>query len=234
MLSSELNGQDAWLSCTLSALRAVEESRYDAATPFWRDACASAARLSSDDPRRAAALHNLGLGQFIAGHRQHAIATLSAAQDQWRVVEAWVQQIDIPFTAGSSMFHFLLAANHPDAVAKLRRKKYLTLCAGAAAITNAAYDQASGRTAESDRAQKHIQAIQAAFGEGAVEARSLAKFASLLPSVKQATKIQSMEERWRSMSRNTVIEMRPLVDAAYLTVGLRPEYLRWTTQAQPG
>lgn len=233
MLASEINGQDAWLSCTLSALRAVEESRYDAATPFWRDACASADRLSSDDPRRAAALHNLGLSQFIAGHRQHAIAALRAAQDQWRVVEAWVQQIDIPFTAGSSMFHFLLAANHPDAVAKLRRKKYLTLCAGAAAITNAVYDQASGNTAEPDRAQKHIQAIQAAFGEDAVEARSLAAFVSPLPSVKQATKIQSVEERWRSVSTNTVVEMRPLVDAAYLTVGLRSEYLRWT-HAQPG
>lgn len=230
---SERIGQDAWLSCTLSALKAVEESKYDDAASFWRDAYASADHLTSDDPRRAAALNNLGLSEFIAGHRQHAIAALSAAQDQWRIVEAWVQQVDIPFTAGSSMFHFLLAANHPDAVAKLRRKKYLTLCAGAAAITSAAYDHASGNTSEPDRAHKHIRAIQAAFGEDAAEARSLAAFASLPSPAKQAPDIQSVEERWRSVSRNTVVEMRPLVDAAYLTVGLRPEYLKWT-QAQPG
>jgi hypothetical protein len=232
-LLSERIGQDAWLSCTLSALKAVEESRYDDARSFWRDAYASADRLPSEDPRRAAALNNLGLSQFLAGHHQHAFATLSAARDQWRIVEAWVQQIDIPFTAGSSMFHFLLAANHPDAVAKLRRKKYLTLCAGAAAITDAVYDHVSEITPEPDRAQKHIQAIQAAFGEDAAEARSLAAFASLPSPAKQAPKIQSVEERWRSVSRNTVVEMRPLVDAAYLTVGLRPEYFK-RTQPQPG
>jgi hypothetical protein len=222
---NEISQRDAWLSCTLSALRATEESRYDAARLFWRDACAFADRLPNNDPRRAAALNNLGLSQFAAGYRQHAIAVLSAARNHWQIVEAWVQQVDIPSTASSSMFHFLLAANHPDALARLRRKKYLTLCAGAAAITDAIYDQATGGTSEPDRTQKHIQSIQAAFGEDAAEAQALVTLAAPPSPVKHGCTILSMEERWRSVSKNTVVEMRPLVDAAYLTVGLTSEYL---------
>jgi hypothetical protein len=148
-------------------------------------------------------------------------------------VEAWVQQIDIPFTAGSSMFHFLLAANHPETVARLRRNKYLILCAGAAAMTNALYDQAMGNALGGDRTRAQINAIKAAFGEDAVEARFLAEIASLSSPTRRTTKTQSLEERWRPVSRNTVVEMRPLVDAAYLTVGLRPEHLK-SAHAQPG
>ena len=203
---NEINRPDAWLSSTLSALRAIAQSRYDDATSLWRDACAFADRLPNNDPRRAAALSNLGLSQFIAGDREQAVAALGAARDHWQIVEAWVQQVDIPSTASSSMFHFLLAANHPDALAQLRRKKYLTLCTGAAAITDSIYDYAREGTAEPDRMRKHIQSIQAAFGEDATEAKSV-------------------EERWRSVSKNTVVEMRPLVDAAYLTVGLTTDDL---------
>lgn len=233
MFTSAENREEGWLSCTLSALKAVEDARYDAAKLCWQDAYASARRLPTADPRRAAALNNLGLGELATGHRQQAIETLSAARNQWRIVEAWVQRMDIPFTAGSSMFHFLLAANHPDAVAHLRRKKYLTLCAGAAAMTDAIYDQANGNSFEPERTQKRIEAIQAAFGGDAAEARSLAELASLALPAKRTAEFQSVEERWQSMTRNTVVEMRPLVDAAYLTVGPRPEYVEWT-HAQPG
>ena len=208
------------------------ESRDDVAMLYWRDACAFADRLPDNDPRRAAALNNLGLSQFLTGHRQQAIAVLNAARDCWKIVEAWVQQVDIPSTASSSMFHFLLAANHPDVLARLRRQKYLTLCAGAAAITDAIYDQASGAS-EPDRTREHIQCIQAAFGEDAAEAQALVTLATLPSPVKHACTAQSVEERWRSVSKNTVIEMRPLVDAAYLTVGLTSEYLD-RASANPG
>jgi hypothetical protein len=35
--------------------------------------------------------------------------------------------------------------------------------------------------------------------------------------------VKSTEAQWRSVAKNTVVEMRPLIDAAYLTVGLKPD-----------
>jgi len=122
------------------------------------------------------------------------------------------------------MFHFLLAANHPDVLTSLHRKKYLTICAGAAAITESIYDQARGKTAEPDRMQRQAQAIQAAFGEDAAEAHARLALAPL-PSQKRTGSANSAEERWRLVSKNTVSEMRPLIDGAYLTIALKPEYL---------
>jgi hypothetical protein len=220
-LVNEINRPDAWLSSTLSALRAAEDERYDEAALLWGDACAFANRLSNDDPRRAAALNNLGLSEFLAGHTQRAAATLSAARDHWKIVQAWAQRIDIPSTASSSMFHFLLAANHPDALARLRRNKYLTLCAGAAAITDSIYDQARGGTSGSGQLETQIQAIQAAFGEDAAEAHALLALKAHPLKFNPVRPAQSVEGRWRAVSKNTIVEMRPLVDAAYLTIGLK-------------
>lgn len=220
---NEINRPDAWLACTVAGLRAVEEARFDEAASFWRDGSAFANHLADVDPRRAAALNNLGLGELLAGCRDEAIAALRAAQYRWQQVETWVQEVDIPSTASSSMFHFLLAANHPDVLTRLRRKKYLTLCAGAAAITDSIYDQARDDNAESDRTQIQTQAIQAAFGEEAAETRTLVHLAGSGSPAKRARIIKNTEEQWRSVSKNTVVEMRPLIDAAYLTVGLKPE-----------
>ena len=224
-----INRPDAWLSCTLAGVRAIEDARFDEAALFWRDSCAFADHLPDDDPRRAAALNNLGLIEFIAGHRDQAMSALSTARDHWQKVETWVRQVDIPSSASSSMFHFLLAANHPDVLTRLRREKHLTICAGAAAITEAIYDQARGHNAEPDRVQKHAEAIQAAFGEDAAEAHTRVALAARLspekPPEKRARIVKSAEEQWRSVSKNTVVEMRPLIDAAYLTIALKPEYL---------
>jgi hypothetical protein len=220
-----INRPDAWLSCTLAGVRAIEDARFDEAALFWRDSCAFADHFVDDDPRRAAALNNLGLIEFIAGHRDQAISALSTARDQWQKVETWVQQVDIPSSASSSMFHFLLAANHPDVLQRLRREKYLTICSGAAAITEAIYDQARGNNAEPNRVQKHAEAIQAAFGEDAAEAHTRVALAAPPSPEKRARVVKSAEEQWRSVSKNTVVEMRPLIDAAYLTIALKAEYL---------
>lgn len=222
---NEMNRPDAWLSCTLAALRAIEDSRFDDAASLWRDACTFADRLPHDDARRAAALSNLGLSEFIAGRREQAIAALAAAQNHWQGVETWVEQVDIPSTASSSMFHFLLAANHPDVITRLRRKKYLTICAGAAAMTESIHDQARGSNVGFDRIQSQAQSIRCAFGEDAIEAQTLDALATHRPVEKRSRLRNRAEERWRSVSNNTVVEMRPLVDAAYLTIGLTPELL---------
>lgn len=220
---NEMNRPDAWLACTLAGLRAVEEARIDEAASFWRDSCAFADHLSDEDPRRAAARSNLGLGELIAGRHTQAIAALSAARTQWRNVEAWIQRVDIPSTASSSMFHFLLAANHPDVLTGLRRKKYLTLCAGAAALTDSIYDQVCADSAEPDHALLRAQTIQAAFGEDATGTRVLVDLTGGSLPARRVRIVKSTEAQWRSVAKNTVVEMRPLIDAAYLTVGLKPD-----------
>jgi len=217
-----INRPDAWLTCTLAGLRALEDARFDEAAAFWRDGGAFADHLPENDPRRAAALSNLGLSEFIAGYCDQAISTLDVARHHWQKVETWVQQVDIPSTASSSMFHFLLAANHPDVLTRLRREKYLTICSGAAAITEAIGDQARGNNAEPERVQKQARAILAAFGDDDAEAHTHLALSSPATS---ARIVKSVEERWRSVSKNAVVEMRPLIDAAYLTISLKPEYL---------
>lgn len=222
MSAIEKTRQEPWLSLSLLALKALGESRYDNARSLWLKAYACANQLPADDPRRAAALNNVGFGDFIVGRAEQAATALGAAREAWRNVEAWVHKMELPSASSSSMFHFLLAAKHPETVAKLRKAKFLTLCAGAAAITKANLDRADARA--SADAQTHVSEIRAAFGEDAAEARAIAEDATQTPPPEQGVKVQSVEDRWLSIARNTAVEIRPLVDAVYLTAGWRPEY----------
>jgi hypothetical protein len=220
-----------WLPCTLSASHAAKTSRSHLAPLFWQKAYAFSLQLPADDPRRASALHNAGFAHLVLGDRQTSLELFGRARRQWQRAEAWVRSADIPLSGRSSSFHMLLAAKNSEALIRLRRETYLRLCEGAAAITDAISQHFDIAPNSRDAAPKHVRALRDAFGDECAEARVLELLASRrTPDILSMVQ-PSLDERWRGIFRSTPTEIRPLIDAVYLTAGLHPKHLAWLRQA---
>jgi hypothetical protein len=227
-----MNGPaNRWLPCTLSASYAAKTSRIHLAPLFWQKAYAFSLQLPADDPRRASALHNAGFAHLIRGDRQTSLELFGGARRQWQRAEAWVRSADIPLTGHSSSFHMLLAAKNSEALLRLRRETYLKLCNGAASITEALSQHLESDANSHDDAPKHVRALRDAFGDECPEARALELLASRLAPDSLPITQPSLDDRWRGLFRSTPTEIRPLIDAVYLTAGLHPNHLPWLRQA---
>lgn len=220
-----------WLPSTLSALSAAKTSRAHLAPLLWQKAYVFSLQLPANDPRRASALHNAGLAHLILGDRQTSRELFGAARQQWQSAEVWVRTADVPLAGHSSSFHMLLASKNTEVLLRLRRETYLKLCDGAASITDAISQYLDSNETSRDDTPKHIRVLRDAFGDECAEARALELLASCAaPDFSEITQ-PSLDERWRGLFRNTPAEIRPLLDAVYLTAGLHPKHLIWLRQA---
>jgi hypothetical protein len=224
---------DRWLAFTLDALRAAKASKLLSAAQLWERANGAASAFAAHDPRRAAALHNLALSEIIAARKSNALTTLAAAQRQWQAAQQWTSELDLPLSGRSTTFHLLLAAGNSEALLHLRREKYLNICVGAASITKSIV-RYIGSKGDANNAltdlENDAEALQLAFGKCA-EAQSLKSMATPRPIQIGAAEGHYLDERWHAVSENTQIEMRPLIDAAYLMAGLHPRHLVWIRNA---
>ncbi len=224
---------DRWLAFTLAALRAAKASKLLTAAQLWERANGAASAFAAHDPRRAAALHNLALSEIIAGRKNDALTTLAAAQRQWQAARQWILESDIPLSGRSTTFHLLLAAGNSETLLRIRREKYLNICTGAASITKSVIHYAGSKRDPNNPLidlKNHIEALHLAFGKCA-EAQSLKNMARPPPIQIGAAEEPYLDERWHAVSENTQIEMRPLIDAAYLMAGLHPRHLVWIRNA---
>jgi hypothetical protein len=231
-LTASISGfENRWLASTLSAASAAKTSRAHLAPLLWQKAHAFSLQLSANDPRRAAALHNAGFAHLILGDRQTSLELFSAAHQQWQSAEAWLRSTDVPLAGHSSSFHLLLASKNSEALLRLRHGTYLRLCDGAASITTAISQYFTTNENSRNDTTKHIRALRDAFGDDCAEARTLELLESCeAPDFSEITQ-PSLDERWRGLFRNTPVEIRPLLDAVYLTAGLHPKHLIWLRQA---
>jgi hypothetical protein len=96
----------------------------------------------------------------------------------------------------------------------------MTLARGAAAVTNAVlrralrHDQRQGTFDAGTR--QDVEALEAAFGVGCAEALPL----KTVTSNNTAQKPRFLIDRWPAIAQQTRAELRPLIDAVYLTAGL--------------
>ena len=227
-LTASMSGfGNRWLMSTLSASSAAKTSRAHLAPLLWQKAHAFSLQLSETDPRRAAALHNAGFAQLMLGDRQASRELFGAARQQWQSAEAWLRSADVPLAGHSSSFHLLLASKNSEALLRLRLGTYLRLCYGAASITAAVSQYFATHENSREDTTKHICALRDAFGDDCAEARALELLESCeTPDFSQITQ-PGLDERWRGFFRNTSVEIRPLLDAVYLTAGLHPKHLIW-------
>ena len=180
----------------------------------------SALPCAENDPRRAAAYSNAGFGCLLEEKYNDAAGFLQNAAAHWRLAERWIELSEIPLVGGTT-FHLSLASRHGETI---RRDKYLGICRGAAAITNAVARRlgASNKNSDTDGAatQEDIKTLEFAFGIDSAEALLLKHTASQHRIALRKGKLRFLHDRWRSVASQTRSEMRPIVDAAYLTAGL--------------
>ena len=212
-----------WLACTLAAFAAGRELESAQSARLWRQSSYFVLPFAENDPRRAAAYSNAGFGCLLEEKYNHAVGFLQNAAAHWRLAERWIELSEIPL-AGGTAFHLSLASRHGETLTRIRRDKYLGICRGAAAITNAVARRlgASNKNSHTDgaAAQEDIKTLESAFGIDCAEALLLKHTASQHRIALLKGKLRFLHDRWRSVASQTRSEMRPLVDAVYLTAGL--------------
>ena len=171
-----------WLSCTLAAFAAERERELARSVGLWRQSADFVLSFADSDPRRAAAYSNAGFGCLLAGEHREAESFLQNAAAHWRLAERCIEVAEVPLAGAGTAFHLSLASRHGETLTRIRRDKYIGICRGAAAITNAVARRLvqSHKISESDGAdiQEDITALRICFwyrlrGSTAAEARGL-------------------------------------------------------------
>ena len=163
-----------WLSCTLAAFAADRERELARSVGLWRQSSDFVLSFADSDPRRATAYSNAGFGCLLAGQHREAAGFLENAAAHWRLAERWIEVAEIPLAGAGSAFHLSLASRHGETLTRIRRGKYIGICRGAAAITNAVARRlvSSHKISELNGTdvQDDITALESAFGIDCAEA----------------------------------------------------------------
>jgi len=208
----------------LAAFAAERERELARSVGLWRQSADFVLSFADSDPRRAAAYSNAGFGCLLAGEHREAENFLQNAAANWRLAERRIEVAEVPLAGAGTAFHLSLASRHGETLTRIRRDKYIGICRGAAAITNAVARRLvqSHNISELNGAdvQEDITALVSAFGIDCAEALLLKHESSESDATLPSDELRFLHDRWPAVARQTRSEMRPFVDAAYLTAGL--------------
>jgi hypothetical protein len=156
-----------WMKATIDGFIALADGARNAAAHMWLEAAAHGVQ---DGPVRAAAHNNVGIAHLIGSRPREAVHHLAMAEQCWENVRARVPSLDVSIGARSSAFHLRLAMEHPEALAELRRRRYIDLCGAGKAIAgwneDVAGAVAEGRANRAEEGVDLTQTIAVAFGPG--------------------------------------------------------------------
>ncbi len=156
-----------WMKATIDGFIALADGARNAAAHMWLEAAAHGVQ---DGPVRAAAHNNVGIAHLIGSRPREAVHHLAMAEQCWEDVRARVPSLDVSIGARSSAFHLRLAMEHPEALAELRRRRYIDLCGAGQAIARwnagAAGAVTEGRANRAEEDVDLTQTIAVAFGPG--------------------------------------------------------------------
>lgn len=166
---------DDWKNETMAGFEAMARGCYAEAAQRWSVALNFVIEAELADPRRAAALSNVGAGRILAGQGTAAIEILDQSAQAWRRVTAGIETVDVPMTGTSSAFHFRLASRHLAAFQNARRSRLSELCAASLAITqfNRACAQPSKNAEIAQAAGALADVLSRCLGPHAPEVRML-------------------------------------------------------------
>ncbi|MBA2127205.1 hypothetical protein DLM45_13375 [Hyphomicrobium methylovorum] len=178
--------------------------------------------FTDSDPRRAAGYSNAALGAWMTGDIDGAVGLIETAAHQWNKSEDWIAELDISLAATGTAFHLMLAARHGEVFTRLRRAKLFALCRGAAAITKTIAQRLT-KAPEAKRStmpDDSVAALESAFGPNCAEIEICKRMMTNEDACGSPCELNFLGDRWSDEARRTPPEIRPLVDAAYLTAGL--------------
>jgi hypothetical protein len=223
-IAINLERSNDWLACTLAAFAADRERELARSVGLWRQSSDFVFSFPDSDPRRAAAFSNAGLACLLSGQYEEAAGFLENAAAHWRLAVSGIEVAEIPLAGAGSAFHLSLASRHGETLTRIRRDTYIGICRGAAAITNAVARRlgSNNRISKLNEAdvQDDITALESAFGIDCAEALLLKHTASKGATALRVDELRFLYDRWPGVARQTRSEIRPFVDAAYLTAGL--------------
>lgn len=112
--SEGVDAEISWVHQTEQGAAQLAEGDAHAARESWVQAYAIACEFADNDPRRAASLNNLGIGNRLIGDFAQAERDYQLAIQAWDAAGAWVEQMQVSLQAGSSLFHMRLENRHRD------------------------------------------------------------------------------------------------------------------------
>lgn len=114
----------AWLEHTEQGAVQANEGRLAAARDSWRQAADIAATFDPGDPRRAASWNNAAVGARLQHAMKDAGRLYERALEEWDRVPRWIEQMESPLCARSSVFHLQLELKHRDQFARWAFAEY--------------------------------------------------------------------------------------------------------------
>lgn len=109
-----VDAEISWVRLTEEGAAQLEQGNANAARESWRKARGMTSDLARDDPRRAASLNNVGIGNRLTGDFALAERDYRLALQAWDSAAAWVGRMQVPGRAHSSLFHMRLENRHRD------------------------------------------------------------------------------------------------------------------------
>lgn len=112
--SEGVDAELSWIRLSERGAAQLVQGDAEAARESWRQACDIAGELAMDDPRRAAGLNNLGIGNRLTGDLAQAEHDYQLALQAWDSAAGWVDRMQAGGAARSSLFHMRLENRHRD------------------------------------------------------------------------------------------------------------------------
>lgn len=103
-----------WEHLTEAGRDVFDTGKHEEAGALWRAAVELAQGFGSDDPRRAAGLHNQAAAARSVGDAREAEALYREALAAWDLSPRWVERMDPGQRARSSLFHLRLEQKYRD------------------------------------------------------------------------------------------------------------------------
>lgn len=132
-----IDAEISWVHLCEQGAAQLAEGDAHAARESWNRAYGIAEEFAQNDPRRAASLNNLGVGDRLIGNFAKAERHYQMALQNWEAAAGWVENMHVFSHAGSSLFHMRMENRHRE---QYRRNTIVTfkreLGAGHAASLN--------------------------------------------------------------------------------------------------
>ncbi|MDN5925048.1 MAG: tetratricopeptide repeat protein [Xanthomonadales bacterium] len=124
-----------WVQFTEHGTDQINRGQLAAAEDSWQRASDIAQRFTQGDARRAASLNNLAVVARLAQRLDDADRLYQQALQEWDLAHAWIERMEKPLRAYSSLFHLQLEAKHRAHYARLALDEYFKQLPRGAAVT---------------------------------------------------------------------------------------------------
>lgn len=133
--SEIVDGELSWITCQEKAREMFLAGQEQAACTEWRNSAGIAEQFSTNDPRRAASLNNLGIALRIEDDNHESERLYRESEQAWKNATLWVEEMELQPRARSSLFHLRLESRHAKTYDNKIRGTYQQILSAGYAVT---------------------------------------------------------------------------------------------------